>query len=856
MKKITNISSFSSTISSEFLNINFIEIEDKPFGEGGFGIVYHCKSINGKQTKIPQVIKIFIDHNGSAARGLDTIKKLQEKIKGKVLELQQKGKLFLDIYPAMQGCPQFSFEGTLGNEKVIGYAANNLKFLGYDELGELMSESNLRKKFFSIPLINRFKIAYEIVQTFELLEQFRYIHADFKEDAVFIDIKNYSSAIIDYESGSVIQNINDKPTTWGTPQDWLAPEITKQYADGLKKRKKASDPIPVKVDLKSDRWSVAVCIHYLIFMLPPYYFFTENSERCLKELAKSNIAFPNFDKNYKYFDKSKTSILNNFYKKYYNTKLPKDLQTKISDFFSKGAHDFSKRITYAQWKYSLNVKQVVPKIIAFKANKKVVTDKNGVTLFWKVEEATSITLNNIDVTNLKKYTLQIKRETEIELIAKNAFSSVSKKIKIQVSAKPPVILNFKTNLPSNYLTQKQSFQLYWTVSNATNIEMDNGIGDVTNKNQLLIAPVTKDTKYILKATSFFGIIVSKQITVTVSKTPPKIITFASNKLEVKHKKDHATLSWKINNAEKISIDQGIGDVSIKNNIGVLPKSDTKYTITAYSFFGMISKASLIISVSKLPPKIVSFTSNKLIVKHKKDHATLSWKINNAEKITIDQGVGDVSIKNNVDVLPKNDTKYTITACSFFGIISKTSVVISVSKLPPKILDLKIIPSIRLDENPLQMYWNTENAESLKVLNTNELLNNSGSREIKPIRDTQYILEATSYFGVTSQKIITALVSKKPPIIKTFKFSKAFVKVNTDVDVFWDVINAHKIWINGNKIDVNSGRMNILVKENQQFKIIAESYFGVRISNQASIRILKKPVLKEYNRAIKHIKNKL
>jgi len=273
MKRITNIASFSSTISKEFSNINSIEVEDKSFGEGTFGIVYHCKGINGKKTTIPQVIKVFKDYNGSALKGYETIKKLQRKIKLKISELQQKGLTFLDEYPAMNGCPQFCFEGIFDNKKVMGYASNNLKFLGYDELGKVMDNKKFRKQFFNIPLLYRFKIAYEIVQTFELLEQFRYIHADFKEEAVFVNLKNYSSAIIDYDSGSVIQNEKDKPTTWGTPQDWLAPEIIKQYADGLKNRKNANNPIPVKVDLKSDRWSVAVCIHYLIFMIPPFFFF-------------------------------------------------------------------------------------------------------------------------------------------------------------------------------------------------------------------------------------------------------------------------------------------------------------------------------------------------------------------------------------------------------------------------------------------------------------------------------------------------------------------------------------------------------------------------------------------------------
>jgi hypothetical protein len=86
MQTITVNSFFSTEILSEFTSISTIEIEDKPFNSGGFGEVYFCNSINGKTIKNGQVVKVFKNVvSGNAEKSHTTIKKLQEKIKFKIM---------------------------------------------------------------------------------------------------------------------------------------------------------------------------------------------------------------------------------------------------------------------------------------------------------------------------------------------------------------------------------------------------------------------------------------------------------------------------------------------------------------------------------------------------------------------------------------------------------------------------------------------------------------------------------------------------------------------------------------------------------------------------------------------------
>ena len=57
-----------------------LKLETKPLGEGGFGKIYICKSINGKKLRQPLAVKISNQDNQHSAINYETIQKLQNKI--------------------------------------------------------------------------------------------------------------------------------------------------------------------------------------------------------------------------------------------------------------------------------------------------------------------------------------------------------------------------------------------------------------------------------------------------------------------------------------------------------------------------------------------------------------------------------------------------------------------------------------------------------------------------------------------------------------------------------------------------------------------------------------------------------
>src|SRR4051812_2140797 len=123
MKQIQVINFLSSNLSSDFCQINSIEIDDKPFNEGAFGEVYFCISINNKRVTIPQIVKIFKNNSsGSADLNCETIQRLQGKISKKNDELlAEKKKTLIEEYPAFLGIPQYSFIGKLNGQIVKGF---------------------------------------------------------------------------------------------------------------------------------------------------------------------------------------------------------------------------------------------------------------------------------------------------------------------------------------------------------------------------------------------------------------------------------------------------------------------------------------------------------------------------------------------------------------------------------------------------------------------------------------------------------------------------------------------------------------------------------------------------------------
>ena len=679
-----------------------------------------------------------------------------------------------------------------------------------------------------------------------MLRNINYIHADFKAGALFVNINTQQCAIIDFDSGAIMESKNDKPTTWGESQDWLAPEIMEQIAKKNSQNNIATDPnarTQVKVDLLSDMWSVAVAIHYIVFTMHPFSFFSEISFNSIAAYEKSKEKFPNSPYGFKYLTTKSTQkrIYNQVYLPLYNKNLPQNLKEKFSTTFTYGGLNPQKRPPYAQWKIILGQSQKSPRIHSFQASKVTLTDNTPVIFTWRVDNATELFLDNINVTGKNNYQLSIKQDQVVKLVAKNASKQTSKAIKITVSKAKPSIRKFTSNKPNNFIKEEGTFVLSWDVVGYEKLEITD-LGDVSNLNKITINSPKQDTVLVLTATSFFGAVNKKQIKLTVDKQAPTILGFKSSHAFAIDKNTPVILSWNIIGAKEIFIDNGIGSVTGNMSKEVNPRKDTIYTITAVSYFGIASSQKIKIEVPKLPPQIKSFSADKALI-YKEENIQLYWDIEGAEEMYINQGIGEVSNQNNISVRLVSETTFTITAISYFGAKSTSFVTVQTSKAPPRIKNFSASTYIVENTKPITLYWEAERAKNIQI--------DTGIGEVTSLRkasffvtkDTTLTLTATSFFGVSISRTIKIQVSKIPPKIISFRAKSILLFEGGSTKLSWQVEKAHSVEIdNGIGLTTSIGDKTIAPKTDTTYTLIAKNFFGYESRSHVYVKFLRKPVL--------------
>ncbi len=167
------------------------------------------------------------------------------------------------------------------------------------------------------------------------------------------------------------------------------------------------------------------------------------------------------------------------------------------------------------------------------------------------------------------------------------------------------------------ITSGSGSTLSWSVSGATSLSINNGIGDVSTLSQKTVSPSTTTT-YTLTATNSAGTQTSS-VTVNVAGTttnPPNVLAPSISFFTVTPSSVSAgqsvTLAWETSNASALYI-SGIGEVT-GNSINITPSASGLYTLTASNIQGQVSKDASVTVTSTPPPGNVfsTFVSNNLV----------------------------------------------------------------------------------------------------------------------------------------------------------------------------------------------------------------------------------------------------
>ena len=259
---------------------------------------------------------------------------------------------------------------------------------------------------------------------------------------------------------------------------------------------------------------------------------------------------------------------------------------------------------------------------------------------------------------------------------------------ITIGSQQPIINSFNASPAS--VSAGESSTLSWTVTGATSVSIDQGIGNVALMGSRVVAPPATAIYTLTASSSSVTVTATAQVVVsgaapppspTPSPTPtglpvinyftiyPSSVTFGSS----------VTMSWSVTNATAVTIDNGVGTMPVSGSTTIMPVADTIYTLTATNAVGSrMATASVMVSGISPPsgdmPVIDYFTAAPPIISSG-GSTMLSWSITNATSVVIDNGIGTVASSGSSLVSPDVSTNYTLTAINAYGYINQTASVL-------------------------------------------------------------------------------------------------------------------------------------------------------------------------------------
>jgi serine/threonine-protein kinase len=166
----------------------------------------------------------------------------------------------------------------------------------------------------------------------------------------------------------------------------------------------------------------------------------------------------------------------------------------------------------------------------------------------------------------------------------------------------------------------------------------------------------------------------------IPKPPASVVSFTAASGAIQQGQS-TELRWQTLNAREVVIDHGVGNVSPAGSHQVSPVGSTTYTLTAKGE-GQPVQSSVTITVAAAPvpkPSIALFETGADKVEQGQG-VKLSWATQNANEVSIDQGVGPVEASGSREVRPGKSATYTLTAKGQGGSTSR-SVQVSVTEKP-------------------------------------------------------------------------------------------------------------------------------------------------------------------------------
>jgi hypothetical protein len=243
-------------------------------------------------------------------------------------------------------------------------------------------------------------------------------------------------------------------------------------------------------------------------------------------------------------------------------------------------------------------------IISFNAEPSSISAGEPSDLSWNVSGATTVIIDqgigNVALTGTR--VVAPTATTTYTLTAISTAGSVTATTQVIVTSTapptptvPPVINSFIAS-PTN-ISYGGSASLSWSVSNATSVTIDNGVGAVGFSGSTNVLPTTTTT-YTLTASNAAGSDIEIAL-VTVEGAPspvglPVINYFTTSPPVIPGASGSTFLRWNVSDATAVSIDPGIGTVASSGTMLVSLSSSTDFVLMASNAYGTTSRIATVL----------------------------------------------------------------------------------------------------------------------------------------------------------------------------------------------------------------------------------------------------------------------
>lgn len=158
----------------------------------------------------------------------------------------------------------------------------------------------------------------------------------------------------------------------------------------------------------------------------------------------------------------------------------------------------------------------------------------------------------------------------------------------------PDIIQFEVD--RNLLVDSTPATVTWTVSNATKVLLNNEIVEPTGTREFHSNDLIE---VVLIAENELGQTTPRKLTIDIDRTPPIIHSFSINE-QFAIKGSPIKLSWAVEGATTLSIDNGVGNVTGLNEKITSLGSNGVFKLTAKNYFGIESISETAVTIFPAP----------------------------------------------------------------------------------------------------------------------------------------------------------------------------------------------------------------------------------------------------------------